>query len=846
MAENPGTRLLPVDLESEMKKSFIAYSMAVIINRALPDVRDGLKPVHRRILYDMAELGMWPDKPFRKSARIVGDCLGKYHPHGDSSVYDAMVRLAQDFSTRYMLVEGHGNFGSVDGDGAAAMRYTEARLSKLASEMLRDLDKDTVDFGPNFDESLTQPLVLPSRFPNLLVNGSNGIAVGMATNIPPHNLGEVIDACMAMIDDPEITAEELITLIPGPDFPTGGIIMGKSGIREAYRTGRGRLVVRAKTEIEQMANNRSRIIVTEIPYQVNKANLVTKIAELVHDKRVDGISDLRDESGKDGMRIVIELKAGVNASVVLNTLFKHTQLQDTFGVIAIALVDGEPKVLSLHQMLRHYLDHQKDVVTRRTRFELNRAEARAHILEGLLIALDNIDEVVHIIRSSATAQEARNRLTERFGLSDKQTQAILDMRLQRLVGLERERLEAEYREIEKTIAYLRSLLADEALIWGVVKDEMTEIRNRFADPRRTEIAPVFDEIDFEDLIEEENMAVTLTHFGYIKRTSADTYRMQHRGGKGVSAATIREEDFIEHLFVTSTHSELLFFTNKGRVFSMKCYQIPEAGRTAKGTAIVNLLQLGNDEKVTNAFPATEGKYLVMCTRGGVIKKTELKSFDNIRKGGLIAVNLREDDELISVIVSEGKDEFIIASRNGKSIRFSEEDVRPMGRTATGVRAINLEKGDEVVSLEKVVKGQQVLAISELGIGKRTSEEEYRLQGRGGKGIAAMNITDKTGLLCALHVVNGDEDVMLIRSDGTIIRLHIAEIREISRNTQGVKLMHVDSDVKVVAACIVEHEEDALAETVDNSEILDNGAALEAGDPAPAAITRAAEDEPKQE
>lgn len=818
MAENPGTRLLPVDLESEMRKSFIAYSMAVIINRALPDVRDGLKPVHRRILYDMAELGMWPDKPFRKSARIVGDCLGKYHPHGDASVYDAMVRLAQDFSTRYLLVEGHGNFGSVDGDGAAAMRYTEARLSKLASEMLRDLDKDTVDFGPNFDESLTQPLVLPSRFPNLLVNGSNGIAVGMATNIPPHNMGEVIDACVAMIDDPDISTEELITLIPGPDFPTGGIIMGKSGIREAYRTGRGRIIVRAKTETEQMSANRSRIIVTEIPYQVNKANLVTKIAEMVHDKRVEGISDLRDESGKDGMRIVIELKTGVNASVVLNTLFKHTQLQDTFGVISIALVDGEPKVLSLHQMLRHYLDHQKDVVVRRTRYELNKAEARAHILEGLLIALDNIDEVVRIIRGSATAQEARDRLTERFGLSDKQTQAILDMRLQRLVGLERDRLEAEYKELQKTIAYLNSLLADEALIWGVVKTEITDIKNRFSDPRRTEISPVFDEIDFEDLIEEENMAVTLTHFGYVKRTSADTYRMQHRGGKGVAAAAVREEDFIEHLFVTSTHSEILFFTNMGRVFNMKCFQIPEAGRTAKGSAIVNLLQLGTGEKVTNAFPSQDGKYLVMCTKGGIIKKTELQSFDNIRKGGLIAIGLKEGDELISVMVSDGKDEFLIATRNGKCIRFIEEGVRPMGRTAAGVKAIRLDNEDEVVSMEKVIEGQQVLAVSEMGIGKRTSEAEYRAQGRGGKGIAAMNVTDKTGPLCALHVINGDEDVMLIRSDGTIIRLHAAEIREISRNTQGVKLMQVEPGEKVVAACITEHDDEA--QHIDGEEVTE--------------------------
>ena len=804
--QHMGTRLLPVDLEKEMRTSFIAYSMAVIINRALPDVRDGLKPVHRRILYSMFELGLTPDKPFRKSARIVGDCLGKYHPHGDSSVYDAMVRLAQDFSCRYMLVEGHGNFGSVDGDGAAAMRYTEARLSKLAVEMLRDLDKDTVDFYPNFDESTTQPTVLPSRFPNLLVNGSGGIAVGMATNIPPHNLGEVIDACVAMIDNPDITTEELIGIIPGPDFPTGGIIMGKSGIREAYRTGRGRIVVRAKTEIEQMSANRARIIVTEIPYQVNKANLVAKIAELVHDKRVEGISDLRDESGRDGMRIVIELKRDVNASVVLNTLFKHTQLQDTFGVISIALVDGEPKVLSLHQMLRHYLDHQFDVITRRTRFELEKAQARAHILEGLLIALDHIDEVVHIIRSSRTAQEAKARLTERFGLSDKQTQAILDMRLQRLVGLERDRLQAEYDELSRLIAYYQKVLSDDSMVWGIVKDEITEIRRKYADARRTEISATFDEIDFEDLIEQEDMAVTLTHFGYVKRTSADTYRMQHRGGKGVAAAAVREEDFVEHLFVTDTHSEILFFTNRGRVFSTKCYRIPEAGRTAKGTAIVNLLQLQDGEKVTNAFPAQDGKYLVMCSKGGIIKKTDLESFENIRKGGLIAVNLREDDELISVDISTGTDEFLIATAQGKCIRFSEDEVRAMGRTAAGVRAIRLEDGDQVVSLEKIRPGATVLAVTEQGMGKRTDESEYRLQGRGGKGVAAMNITEKTGLLCALHVVNGDEDVMLIRDDGVIIRMPVAEIRAIGRNTQGVKLMHVPEGVKVVSACIAIHEE----------------------------------------
>ena len=823
LMEPKGTRLMPIDLEQEMKKSFIAYSMAVIINRALPDVRDGLKPVHRRILYSMNELGLSPDKPFRKSARIVGDCLGKYHPHGDSSVYEAMVRLAQDFSTRYMLVEGHGNFGSVDGDGAAAMRYTEARLSKLAMEMMRDLDKDTVDFYPNFDETLTQPSVMPSRFPNLLVNGSGGIAVGMATNIPPHNLGEVIDGCVAMIDNPAVTNEELINIIPGPDFPTGGIIMGRSGIREAYRTGRGRIVVRARTEIEPMGPNRSRIIVTEIPYQVNKANLVAKIADLVHEKKVEGISDLRDESGRDGMRIVIELKKDINPTIVLNTLYKHTQLQDTFGVISIALVDGEPKVLSLHQMIRHYLDHQLDVVTRRTKFDLAKAEARAHILEGLLTALDNIDEVVTILRTSKTAGEAKQRLSDRFGLSDRQTQAILDMRMQRLVGLERDKIKAEYDELLQSICYLRGLLEDEARRWAVVRQELLEIRDKYADERRTEIGATFSEIDFEDLIEEEDMAVTLTHFGYVKRTSAATYRMQHRGGKGVAAAAIREEDFVEHLFVTSTHSEILFFTNRGRVFSEKCYRIPEAGRNAKGSAIVNLLQLGNGEKVTNAFPASEGKYLVLCTKGGVIKKTELTSFENIRKGGLIACSLREDDELISVQVSSGTDDFLVASRNGKCIRFSEEDVRPMGRTAAGVRAIQLDPGDEVVSLERIFPGSQVLAVSELGMGKRTPESEYRRQSRGGKGVAAMLITDKTGPLCALHVVNGDEDVMLIRDDGTIIRMPVTEIREIGRHTQGVRLMQVDSGLRVVSACMTDHEdpEEEGAVTAEQAPSSDN-------------------------
>ena len=801
-------RIKPLDIEEEMKKSFIAYAMAVIINRALPDVRDGLKPVHRRILYSMDEQGFTADKPFHKSARIVGDVLGKYHPHGDSSVYDAMVRLAQDFNTRYMLVEGQGNFGSIDGDSAAAMRYTEARLSKLSAEMMADIGKNTVDFMPNFDETLMQPTVLPCRYPNLLVNGSGGIAVGMATNIPPHNLGEVIDAYVAMIDNPDISIEELMAYIPGPDFPTGGLIMGAGGIRQAYRTGRGKVVVRARAEVEPMAGGKSRIVITEIPYQVNKARLVEKIADLIHEKRVDGIQDLRDESDRRGIRVVIDLKKDVNGSVVLNQLYKHTQLQDTFGVIMIALVDGEPKVLNLKEMLYHYLRFQEQVVTRRTQYDLERAKERLHILEGLLIALANIDEVVDIIKTSPTTQAAKERLCSRFGLSDKQAQAILDMRLARLTGLEQEKIQAEHDELSKLVAYYESILADETKLLGILKEEILEVRRKYADPRRTEITQVTEDIDLDDVIQEEDMVVTMTHFGYVKRLAADTYRAQNRGGRGVLGQATREEDFVEHLFAANTHDFIMFFTNRGRAFKVKCYTIPEAGRSAKGTAIVNLLQLQAGEKVTAIFPVTaqaQGEYLVLATRQGVIKKTPLSDFDNIRKGGLIALNLREEDELIGVMLSTGQDEFLVGTQNGMCIRFHEDDVRPMGRTATGVRSILLDEGDQVVDVEKVIPGQTVLSITERGMGKRTDEAEYRCQRRGGRGVIAMNLTEKTGRLVCMRMVQGDEDVMMIRDDGTVMRMPVEQIRVISRNTQGVKLMQVPEGARVASVALVAPE-----------------------------------------
>ena len=812
-------KLIPVNLEQEMKRSFISYAMAVIVDRALPDVRDGLKPVHRRILYDMNELGMTPDKPYRKSARLVGDVLGKFHPHGDSSVYDAMVRLAQPFNIRYMLVDGQGNFGSVDGDGAAAMRYTEARMAKLTLHLLDDIEKDTVDFYPNFDETLMQPAVLPSRFPNLLVNGSSGIAVGMATNIPPHNLREVIDGVVCMIDNPECTVEDLMAHIKGPDFPTGGIILGRSGIRSAYMTGRGRILVRARTEIEPMSNSRSRIVVTEIPYMVNKAKLVEKIAELCHQKQLEGISDIRDESDRNGMRIVIELKKDVYPQVILNYLYKHTQMQETFGANMLALVDGKPRILNLREMIYYYLEHQKDVVTRRTRFDLDKAQARAHILEGLLKALDHIDEIVQIIRSSENPNAAKTALIERFQFSDKQAQAILDMRLARLTGLEREKLMEEYQQLEKTIAELTAILADERLLMNVIKTEIIAIRDKFADERRTELTTLEGEIDVADLIQEEDMVVTLTHAGYVKRIAKSTYRAQHRGGKGIMAMTTKEEDYAERMVVVSTHDDLMFFTNLGRVYQIKCYQIPEAGRTARGTAMVNILQISGGEKVTNMIPVpadTTGLSLVMATRGGMIKKTPMSEFQNLRKNGLIAIVLKEEDELVNVALTRGNDEILMGTRNGMCIRFSEEHIRTCGRVSMGVKAIRLEEGDYVIDMARIEENSQVLVITAKGYGKRTPCSEYREQARNGKGIRAMMVTDKTGPLAAQLLVQPEEDILLITGDGTIIRARVADIRLSGRNTQGVRIMRIAEGSEVVAVARSEAEEDDLPEESDAS------------------------------
>ena len=804
-------KLIPVNLEQEMKRSFISYAMAVIVDRALPDVRDGLKPVHRRILYDMNELGMTPDKPYRKSARLVGDVLGKFHPHGDSSVYDAMVRLAQPFNIRYPLVDGQGNFGSVDGDGAAAMRYTEARMAKLTMHLLDDIEKDTVDFYPNFDETLMQPAVLPSRFPNLLVNGSSGIAVGMATNIPPHNLREVIDGVICMIDNPECTVEDLMTHIKGPDFPTGGIILGRSGIRAAYMTGRGRILVRARTEIEPMTNSRSRIVVTEIPYMVNKAKLVEKIAELCHQKQLEGISDIRDESDRNGMRIVIELKKDVYPQVVLNYLYKHTQMQETFGANMLALVDGKPRILNLREMIYYYLEHQKDVVTRRTRFDLDKANARAHILEGLLKALDHIDEIVSIIRHSENPNAAKVSLMERFAFSDRQAQAILDMRLARLTGLEREKLMEEYQQLEKTIAELTAILADEHLLMEVIKTEISAIRDKYADERRTELTTLEGEIDIADLIQEEDMVVTLTHQGYVKRIAKSTYRAQHRGGKGIAAMTTKEEDYAERMVVVSTHDDIMFFTNLGRVYQLKCYQIPEAGRTARGTAMVNILQISGGEKVTNMIPMpaeTAGLSLVMATRGGMIKKTPMSEFQNLRKNGLIAIVLKEDDELVNVALTHGDDEILMGTREGMCIRFNEQHIRTCGRVSMGVRAIRLDEGDYVIDMARIEEGAEVLVITAKGFGKRTSCDEYREQSRNGKGIRAMAVTEKTGPLAAQLLVQPDEDILVITDDGTIIRARVADIRLSGRNTQGVRIMRIAEGSEVVAVARTEAEEEA--------------------------------------
>ncbi len=806
--DNQLDNIVEINIEDEMKKSYLDYSMSVIMSRALPDVRDGLKPVHRRIIYAMDELGMGPDKQYRKSARVVGDVLGKYHPHGDSSVYDAMVRLAQDFNIRYPLVDGHGNFGSIDGDAAAAMRYTEARMTRLATEMLRDIDKDTIDYRPNFDETLKEPVVLPSRFPNLLVNGSSGIAVGMATNIPPHNLGEAIDGIVMLIDNPKASIDDLMTVIKGPDFPTGAHIMGKDGIKAAYKTGRGKITVRAVAEIEESKKGRYRIVATEIPYQVNKASLIEKIAEYVRDKKIEGISDLRDESDKDGMRIVIELKRDANPNVVLNNLYKYTQFQTTFGVIMLALVNGEPKILNLKQMLTHYIEHQKVVITRRTQFELKKAEERAHIIEGLKIALDNIDEVIKIIRSSKTEAIAKEALMKNFGLSDKQSQAILDMRLRRLTGLEREKLEEEYEALIKEINRLKEILANERLVYEILKNELLEIKEKYGDKRRTRIMPSAEEIEIEDIIEEEDAVITLTHFGYIKRTPEYTYKTQKRGGKGIIALTTREEDFVEDLYITSTHDTILFFTNKGKVYSLKAYEIPEGGRQAKGTAIVNLLNISGDEKVNAIIPInknTKEDNLILITKNGIIKKTKLENFENIRRNGLIAIGLKEDDELIAVRKTDGNREIIVVTKKGMSIRFDEKDVREMGRTAMGVKAITLNEGDKVVTMELVEEGKSLLVISEKGFGKRTPLEEYKTQNRGGKGLITYHIRQKTGDIVSAKVVDDNDEIMMISMSGTIIRIVAKDISIMGRATQGVTLMKMNDDKVVAVAKYVEED-----------------------------------------
>ncbi|HEU4962439.1 MAG TPA: DNA gyrase subunit A [Bacilli bacterium] len=829
-----------MDIKEELEKSFIDYAMSVIVSRALPDVRDGLKPVHRRILYAMYEVGMTPDKPFKKSARVVGDVLAKYHPHGDSAVYDAMVRMAQDFNTRYLLVDGHGNFGSVDGDAAAAMRYTEARLSKIAMELLRDINKETVDFIPNYDGNELQPSVLPARFPNLLVNGSAGIAVGMATNIPPHNLREVIDGVLMMIDDPEVTTQDLMKVIQGPDFPTAGLILGRSGIRSAYETGRGSVVMRAKTEFEEANGGKTRIIVTELPYQVNKARLIEKIAELVRDKKLDGITDLRDESDRKGMRMVIELRRDVRPQVVLNNLFKHTQMQSTFGVNMLALVHGEPKVLNLREVIYYYIEHQKDVIRRRTEFELKKARARAHILEGLRIALDHIDEVINLIRSSRDAETARNGLMEKFGLSEEQSQAILDMRLQRLTGLERDKIENEYQELLKQIAEYEAILADEEKLMGVIREEITEVRETFGDDRRTVITAAEGEIDEADLIPVEDVVITITHHGYIKRLPVSTYRTQKRGGKGVSATGMKEEDFVEHLFTTSSHNYLLFFTNRGKVYKIRAFEVPEFGRAAKGTPIINLLNIEQGERVNAVIPldhneepdpshvnskepeneiekenAIGGPFLFMATRNGIVKKTPLSQFQNIRKGGLIALSLREEgDELIGVKLTDGNQEIILGSRLGMSVRFPESDVRSMGRTAAGVKGIDLTKKDVVIDMDVVRPDTYVLIISSKGYGKRTPVESYRVQGRGGKGIKTIDRTEKTGHVVGLKIVEADDEIMVISNTGIVIRTPIKDISEQSRITQGVKIinLHGDDGVEVsTVALVLSTDEDVLEE-----------------------------------
>ena len=812
-------RLIEVNISEVMRKSFLDYSMSVIVDRALPDVRDGLKPVHRRILHAMNELGIVANKPFKKSARIVGEVIGKYHPHGDTAVYDAMVRMAQDFSYRYMLVQGHGNFGSMDGDGAAAMRYTEARMSKIAMEMLRDINKNTVDFGPNYDGEETEPKVMPARFPNLLVNGSVGIAVGMATNIPPHNLTEAIDATLAVMKNPDITVMELMdNYIKGPDFPTGGIILGRSGIRQAYETGRGSIITRSRYHIEDMDNGKHRIVVTEIPYQVNKANLITKIAELVRDKQIDGITYLNDESNRDGVRIIIELRKDVQPEVVMNQLFRLSSLQTSFGVNMLALVNGAPKQMGIKEMLQHYADHQIEVVVRRTKFDLKKAEDRAHILEGLRIALDHIDEIIHLIRSSETDAIARAGLIENFKLTEIQANAILEMRLRRLTGLERDKIENEYQELLKTIADLKDILANHNRVLKIIEDELTEVKNRFGDERRTEISEADFTMEDEDLIPEEDVVITMTTNGYIKRLPVDTYRTQNRGGRGVKGMAVNEDDIVEMLTTMSTHDYLMLFTNLGKVYRIKGYKVPGSSRTSKGLPVVNLLNIDKEEKVKALVPVkreSESAYLLFVTKNGLVKRTPMLEFDSIRQNGKIAITLKEDDELMGVKETTGDDEIIIAGSNGKAVRFHEDGIRPMGRTASGVKGFNVD-GSEVVGLATSRDGTHLLAVSQNGYGKRTPIEEYRLTTRGAKGVKTINITEKTGDLVSVRAVNGDEDAMIVTNSGIIIRISVGDIGIYSRNTQGVKLINVSDEESVAKVAIVEHSEENEESSVDNT------------------------------
>ena len=800
--DTTGEKIIERDIESEMKTAYIDYAMSVIVSRALPDVRDGLKPVHRRILYAMHEDGITSDKPYRKCANTVGSVLGRYHPHGDAAVYDAMVRMAQDFSMRYMLIDGHGNFGSIDGDGAAAMRYTEARMAKISNYMLADIEKNTVNFMPNYDDRLQEPVVLPAQIPALLVNGSSGIAVGMATNIPPHNLTEVVDGLIKIIEDDNVTDEDLMQIVKGPDFPTGALILGKEGIKQAYTTGRGKIILRAETEIEEMSGNKQRIIVSSLPYQVNKAKLIKNISELVKDKKIEGISEVRDESDrKERVRVVIELKRDANAQVVLNQLYKHTQMQDTFGIIMLALVNGEPKILTLKQCMEYYIDHRKEVVLRRTKFELDKAEARAHILEGLKIALDNIDEVIEIIRSSY--DDAKERLMKRFGLSDIQAQSILDMRLKTLSGLQREKIENEYEELMKLIAYLKDVLSSEKLVFDIIKKELIEVKEKFGDSRKTKIVAAEGEFEIEDLIKEEQTVIALTHFGYIKRMPIDTYKSQKRGGKGITGMATREEDFVKQIFTASTHDTLLFFTNKGKVYRLRGYEIPEAGRTARGTAIVNILSLDRGEKISAVITISnfaEGKYLIMATTNGMIKKTALSEYNSVRKSGLQAITLKDEDELIDVRMTDGQDNVVLVTHQGLCITFGEKDVRPIGRVGQGVIGIKLNDGDNVIGMEPIIAGSKatLLAITENGFGKRTELDEYRVQTRGGKGVITYKTTPKTGKIVGIRIATDDEDVMLITNTGTVIRLKVKDISVLGRATQGVTLMRTKDNCKVVS------------------------------------------------